>query len=223
MAETPDVEQPTGDIEEQQADEPEPEQPPFGGPTPEAVERGFRAVKQSWGTYKSSVARNLDFMAEQLLECPMCNPQVPGHVNVNDAGHYPPEIIGPIKAFLGFSQEVDYEQDTDTRTCPKCGGLGEVKTGSQIPENSHHRCNNCMGYGFVPPPGGDQPPITRTGEVLAPSGESAAPLDQNEIDPTGEPKILPDGRPNPNFGKWPQFKILVPPYGITANLTAQDG
>ena len=35
-----------------------------------------------------------------------------------------------------------------------------------------------------------------------------------------EPRILPDGRQNPNFGKWPQYKIQVAPYGVTAGLNA---
>ena len=45
--------------------------------------------------------------------------------------------------------------------------------------------------------------------------------DQADVDEWGEPMILPDGRENPNYGRMPHRKILVEPYGMTANLRAE--
>ena len=41
------------------------------------------------------------------------------------------------------------------------------------------------------------------------------------MDEWGEPMILPDGRENPNYGRMPHRKMLVEPYGVTANLRAE--
>jgi hypothetical protein len=52
--------------------------------------------------------------------------------------------------------------------------------------------------------------------------EPVATMAYDEVDEWDEPRILPDGRENPNFGKMPNRKIPVEPWGVTAGLNAMS-
>ena len=97
-----------------------------------------------------------------------------------------------------------------------------MQTGSQVPGNESIPCPTCRGYGFTPPPGAPQASAQSNGEVPhleAPAfGEQVLP----DPDEWGEPVTLPNGVPNPNYGRMPHLKILVQPWGKTAGLSAQD-
>jgi hypothetical protein len=45
--------------------------------------------------------------------------------------------------------------------------------------------------------------------------------EQPDVDEWQEPRILPDGRENPNYGMMPHRKMLVEPWGVTAGLRAE--
>jgi hypothetical protein len=164
--------------------------------------------------------------AKYLLECPLCMTTHKGFVDARDQGQYPPPIVKAIQEFMGISQEQEYQQDPDTRTCPRCGGPGTTKTGSTNPKFATKPCGTCGGYGYVPPPESPQ----SGGHTAAPNGSGttshvAPPADDfqpKEVDRMGQPRILPDGRPNPNFMVYPEAWIAVEPYGSTVGLGAQD-
>jgi hypothetical protein len=40
-------------------------------------------------------------------------------------------------------------QDPDTRKCQTCEGLGEVTTGSLVPQNRYRTCATCNGFGYM--------------------------------------------------------------------------
>jgi hypothetical protein len=164
--------------------------------------------------------------AKYLLECPLCMTTHKGFVDARDQGRYPPQIVKAIQEFMGISQEVEYVQDEETRTCPRCEGYGQTSTGSKVPTQLKHTCSLCAGYGFVPPPSGSAHPSPSgalpdngTSPVLAPPVDD---FGKPDVDNWQEPRILPDGRENPNYGRQPSFKVLVDPWGITAGLGAQD-
>lgn len=200
----------------------EPEQHAHGL-SPEAREKAYKKVDTSFQTYVRSVSNNLEEDATDLVPCPLCTTTPhPAFLNLHDAGHVPEEIKRPVMAFLGFATEVQYPHSSAHRTCPECEGLGKVTTGSRVPGKETVGCAHCHGAGFIGPQGpvGNghvEQSSALTGPTVFPDA-----VDVGEIDAWEEPRILPDGRENPNFGKMPTFKIQVEPWGTTAGLTAQD-
>ena len=192
------------------------------GLTPETMERRFKASESAVTAYakKLSVIWEEDYAS--LYPCPLCPDIHKGFVSLNDAGRVPEEIQAGVMQYFGFSREVDYEQDGRLETCNICKGLGKTKTGSKVPGNDTTQCTNCKGYGFYPPPGAELASGVSPDPEHHPVGENVQPLVEGEVDAMNEPRILPDGRVNPNFGKWPQYKIQVAPYGVTAGLNAVD-
>ena len=212
---------PEGEEDEQPAPEPEPE--PEEPPTDQVMEDNYRKIQSAAKSYSTSVGRIMGDHAIDLLICPLCGPSAtPAFVNKHDAGRVPDEVKSVVLAFLGFSQEQDYEHDPTTETCRVCSGKGLTATGSKVINNETRTCANCAGYGYYPPPGAGTPSNGSVDVLHAPVGQTLAALDAPEVDISGEPRILPDGRPNPNYGLWPQYKVQVPPWGVTAGLTAQD-
>lgn len=186
-------------------------------------EKAYKRVEQSYNTYVRAVGKNLEEDANDLIPCLLCSSTPhPAFLNTNSAGRVPAEIVDGVKLYLGFAREVEYRQSSQHRTCDLCDGEGQVNTGSHVAQWKSLPCPACKGYGFVPPPGqpvngADAQANVETFTLSNPPIPSLV-----DTDPSGEPRLLPDGRENPNFGKWPQFKVAVPPWGVTANLTAQD-
>jgi hypothetical protein len=186
------------------------------------AEKAWGSAEKASASYGKRIAGLLDAHAPQLAECPLCLPNLRGYIDTNDAGRVPPEVANVVQMFLGLATEVTYQESQTHKPCSACGALGKVSTGSKVPDWATLTCPNCKGYGFTPPPGepsNGHDPAATLGNAPPVSDLDAGSAD---TDPSGEPRILPDGRPNPNFGKWPQFKIAVPPWGATAGLTAQS-
>lgn len=207
------------DDETEAVDAPEPQ---GHGPSPEEVERAFKKIETSFATYAKSVERNHPSFEADLIPCLLCPPAHPGFLNVHDAGRVPKEVVDATQTFLGFSRERDYAPAPDTRTCGTCSGEGKVASGSHVPEYQVRTCPTCNGYGYEPPPG-----YTANGATAPAPAEhavaSAVPAGPPpDVDEFFEPRILPDGRANPNFGKSPKWKVAVEPWGVTAGLTAQS-
>jgi hypothetical protein len=189
---------------------------------PEEIEKLYKTVERSFKTYSGHVAALAAGAELPIHGCPLCPTPHKGFVNLNDAGRLPDFVSDEVKVFLGFAREQDYEQASNIEPCAQCKGKGKVLTGSKVAGNESVQCRNCNGFGYYPPPvaAGSEGPAQNV--VHFPAGERPEPVDNGDMDLSGEPRILPDGRPNPNFGLWPQYKIQVPPWGTTAGLTAQD-
>jgi hypothetical protein len=223
----PDEEEETAESTEtpdapQEGTEGETEAPQAQGPTQEDWEKRFQKAERYFATYTKRVSEAWEEDAVHLTALSLSPSAPPGFIDLRDAGRIPDEIKTPVLEFLGFAREQDYEPDPQTSECRTCKGKGKTKTGSHVPNRETRACPACNGSG-AEGLGIGQPAAMGNGELrdtftLAPSGGEIA----VEADNWGEPKILPDGRPNPNWGRQPQFKELVEPYGITANLTAQD-
>lgn len=217
------------EIEQEESEEPvaEPEADP-SAPQPEPLqdvemEKAFSKIERSFGTYKAAVERNLEEQITDWLGCPLCyGGAVPGYFNRHDIGHVPDEIAANVKMVLGFARETDYEAAPGIVACTDCGGLGKVSTGSRVAEHMTITCPTCKGFGYTPPPG-----ITSVGNGFTHTAEehvaaALSDIEQVERDNWGEPRVLPDGTLNDNFGKMPQFKSVHPVYGVTANLSPEE-
>jgi hypothetical protein len=202
--------------------EPEPEPEPEQNVDEERVE-AFKKIDRSFSTYRAAVERNLGDEVVDWLFCPLCSAgAVPGYFNKHDLGRIPEEVAANVKMVLGIAREQEYEPDSQVGTCTNCGGRGKTKTGSLVAEHATRTCQSCRGYGYVPPPGqtAGAPPIN--GVQPEASEITNDDLEQPDRDNWGEPKILPDGTLNDNYGKQPQFKTRHPVYGITAQLTGAE-
>ena len=217
-----DPDQDEGDEDEVQFEEPEapsePEQP-----SDEERSKMFAKIDGSFNTYKRAVERNLEDELPDWLFCPLCAAgAVPGFVNRHDLGRVPEQVQANVGQFLGFARETEYPAAHGIHVCSDCEGLGKVSTGSRVAEHMTITCPTCKGYGYTPPPGfaANQPP--GNGHAAEVAAEALADLDSPERDNWGEPRVLPDGTLNGNFGKMPQFKQVHPVFGVTANLTPEE-
>lgn len=207
---------------EDEDEESAPAEAPPQSVTPEELEKRFKQAERAVAAYVKKIQSIFEDQAGDLVECPLCPPIHKGFLNLHDAGRVPDEIVQAVKLFLGIGTEVAYPPSQKHSACPVCDGLGKVNSGSRVAQWESLTCENCNGFGFIPPPGQatNGRAAGAAAEVLvAPEGEA---FSYDDIDPSGEPRLLPDGRPNPNYGKWPQFKVSVPPWGVTAGLTALD-
>jgi hypothetical protein len=203
--------------------EPEPEpQPELASADDIAWEARFRKIEQSFNTYSRAVERQLADDATDFIRCPLCLGATPGFVNRHAAGRIPAEQADVVKTFLGLARPVDYPSSSQHRKCDSCQGLGKVATGSQVPGKEIIMCGVCSGNGFVgPAPLAPAAASNGSEGVTGPTvyGDEPAPADRDEWD---QPRLLPNGHDNPNFGRMPNHWIQVEPWGDTRGLTAQD-
>ncbi len=85
-----------------------------------------------------------------LTECPLCSPEMAGWrfpVEPDDA------TKDLVRAAIGDRAALDYEHAPDANTCPACKGLGDVLTGSLVPDRRTKPCSQCNGWGYVLIPG----------------------------------------------------------------------
>lgn len=213
-------------IEEESDALAEPEQAPepeSKGLTPEEWDEHLDKIAKRFATYTRAVGDILAEQATDLLPCPLCLGQVPGFVNRQAAGRVDPEQADLVKHFLGLARPVELKPLPGYRACESCGGEGKGYTGSHNPEHATITCLDCHGRGYksdaavAPPNGNGVPPVTLPATSLP-----GTDLSQGDTDEWNQPKLLPDGRDNPNYGRAPSYWIQVPPWGDTRGLTAQD-
>jgi hypothetical protein len=208
--------------EAEQAELEQPDAPEAQGTTPEEWERRFQRVETAFRTYTKKVTEIYADEAPLLTPFAISPSAPPGFVYGPDAGRVPEEIQRATFEFFGLAREQDYEPDPQTAECRTCKGKGKTSTGSHVAGRETRPCPTCKGSGAeglnltaAAPAGNGVPDEAFTLAELGPG-------DVPDSDNWGEPRVLPDGRENPNFGKQPQFKVRVEPWGITAGLTAQD-
>lgn len=204
--------------EDEEADE----TPTPAGPSPEEIEARVKTVGRSFATYSRKVFETYDDQAHDLVECLLCPDMHKGFLNVNDAGRVPKEIVENVQTFLGIAREREYSQLPGFQTCTTCGGEGKGATGSHVPGKSVATCPDCRGDGYrgpraASPNGHAEQDETLSGPLV--HGIEPLPGDRDEWD---QPRILPDGRENPNYGRTPKYWVDVAPWGETRGLTAQD-
>lgn len=202
-AETPDLDEGEAELEHEPTGEPEPE---AAGVTPEEMEKKFKSAEKAFKTYTGRITAIFEEQANELVECPLCAGTVPGFVLIGAAGHVDDVTAGAVKSYLGVVQEADYPQDGEYRTCGRCEGLGQVRTGSRVPNWITLPCPTCLGHGYLGPPSLTANGAGEPAQALVAAGVPGQPAAAEDADPLGSPRLLPDGMENPNYGKFPQFK-----------------
>ena len=209
----------------EQADEPAPSppEPQAHGATPEEWEQRFKKAGQRFDTYQRAIFGIFEDDAHDLIQCPLCL-NVPGFVDKNAAGRVPDEQADLVKHFLGLARPIEYQQLPGFRACVTCGGEGKGRTGSNVPGKDTITCPTCMGAGYEAPTGVRTNGGGDPDSAAALSGPTVHGLDMEapDRDEWDQPRILPDGRENPNYGRSPKYWIQVAPWGDTRGLTAQD-
>lgn len=209
------------DEEIEQETETETEAAPPAGPSEADMEARIAKAERATKRYVSQVSAALEEEATNLIECPLCLSFARGFLHLGDRGNVPEDVQKAVRLWFGEAQEVEYPPSSQHRTCAQCRGYGKVGTGSLVPDWATIVCASCNGKGFTGPPS-----AATNGHVHEQDAQHLAdtPIQSGspeDVDPTGEPRLLPDGRQNPNFGRWPQYKIEVPPWGITAGLLSE--
>lgn len=215
--------------EEGEADDEDTEAPPAEesagvatgpGLTEAQAEKIMRDATNDWQRFRDRTVKRWEGEGEYLRDCPLCFDQHKGLVDLRHAGHYPQEITDAVMGFLGLARERAYKQSGKHQTCSFCDGEGKVQTGSHVPGKTTVDCPECKGYGYTPPPGlAVAASTSHNGEVID-EHNPVDDLEHGEYDEFDEPRILPDGRENPNFGRRPAYKVTVEPWGVTAGLRA---
>jgi hypothetical protein len=204
--------------DDERADEPAPPPPVHVGQTQEEQELRIGKAEKATKTYVSSIGRIFEEDANDLIECPLCLPWARGFVHPQDVGRFSDEVRTAAMFIVNGVEQVEFRPAPELHSCDVCDGYGVVRTGSKVPGNDTTTCRACRGFGYLPPPGQEQAAGNGSADFHAPAGEQPAALAQTDRDDWGEPRKLPDGRDNPNYGKLPHHKVPVAPYGITANL-----
>jgi len=220
-----DPDQDEGDEEEAAAEEEAAPEPSEDEAALENEDRAkaFKKIDASFTTYRNAAERNLADEWPDWLYCPLCaSGSVPGFLNRHDLGRVPDEVTANVQTFLGFAREQEYLQGPGLSTCQACDGRTKVKTGATAGEHMTITCPICKGYGYTPPPGAAAPGNGTAPDVAELVAANIAELDVPDRDNWGEPRVLPDGTLNSNYGKMPQFKSVHPTYGVTAQLTPEE-
>ena len=187
------------------------------GPSMEAIIK----LGRSFDTYGKRVTETYGDDMQYIVACPCCPDNHKGFVDLRWAGNVPPEVSSEVYAYLTATNVGSFEQDPGTKTCPVCAGKTQVRTGALSGQWITRTCPNCGGYGFMPPPSNAVGSLGASGNGGVQAEPTLELVAQEDVDEWGEPRVLPDGTLNANFGMMPNRKTIHPVYGVTSTLTAQ--
>ena len=200
-------------LEQEESDDQETE-PDAGADTePEArvlseaeIEKRYKKLDSEAKRHTSAVSKILEEDALELVECPLCEPELLGFLRMESLDHPRDEIHAAMINVLKKPAQVEYKPAPHSHTCESCDGLGQVLSGSRVAGKERIACPTCNGNGHVQQGTGaaNGRTITPTSEYV-PSGLPFEPLEE-ERDSFGSPRYLIDGRENPNYQKMIQYK-----------------
>lgn len=188
--------------------------------TPEDLDKANKQSITRFKVYANSITGYYEGLPVTLFECPLCPDQHKGFVDMRQAGRIPQEIQDAVRGYFGIAREQNYAHTSLYHTCETCEGKGKVATGSTVPEHQTVICPACGGRGYESLERQGVPVASVLTGPTVYTPEAPATQAYDEVDEWDEPRILPDGRENPNFGKMPNRKIPVEPWGQTAGLNA---
>lgn len=153
--------EPAGDpLEEETGDEPadpgeqtegEPDQEPEApaGKTEAEWDKVFKAVDKLRKDNAGRVGRIFEESANELMDCPLCLNVAPGYLWPPDVAPLDEQQVTAIRMLLNMPVATDYKQSEAFESCPKCDGLGRVRTGSKVQNHEIAECPRCFAKGYV--------------------------------------------------------------------------
>jgi hypothetical protein len=191
--------EPEPDEDPDEEPEPEPEPEPTGL-TEREMDKEFKSLETRVGTFRTYVAGFAERTGQPLIQCTLCLDGVPGYFLHPDVQPLPADKTEATKALLGLPVDRPLLDDDKSNACPKCGGWGDVKTGSKVHGETVAKCLECKGRGWV----GER--SNRTPAEVA-AGLTVPAL---ELGVTEEEPLLVDSWDtpvgHPDFGKLPQYR-----------------
>ena len=135
------------DGEEQPADAPE-----SAVRTDKEMEQVFRSLDRLRKDTAKRVGNIFGDDAVNLMDCPLCASVAPGYLWPPDVAPLAEEQTTALRLMLNMPVATDYQQSEDFMPCPKCDGLGRVRTGSKVQNHEVAECPRCFAKGYVPSP-----------------------------------------------------------------------
>lgn len=132
------------DGEEQTTDEPEPAER-----TDKEMEAVFRQLDRLRKDTAKRVGNIFGDDATQLMDCPLCATVAPGYLWPPDVAPLADEQVTALRLLLNMPVATDYPQTDDFQACPRCNGLGKVRTGSKVQNYEVTECIRCASKGYV--------------------------------------------------------------------------
>lgn len=120
--------------------------------TDREMEKVFRDLDRLRKDVAGRVGRIFGDEATQLMECPLCAATAPGYLWPPDVAPLADEQITALRLLLNMPVATDYKQTEDFIACPKCDGLGRVRTGSKVQNYEIAECPRCFAKGYVTSP-----------------------------------------------------------------------
>lgn len=183
-------------------------------------EKRFEKAEKAFEVYARRIGVIFEDDAVQLIPFPLGQAAPLGFIHRDEAGRVPDEIKSAVLQYIGLPREQDYADDPETHTCDRCQGKGKTKTGSLVAEYATQTCPTCKGRGAVGLAYAGAPSETN-GHVDEPfTLAQETNKETADADDWGQPRLLPDGRDNPNYGRMPSYWVEVEPWGKTQNLNA---
>lgn len=174
--------------EDPEPDEDEPEDPFESEPENRATPRDEKEAEKLWQRVTAEDERHAkrvtDLFGDEavhLLRCPMCMHVTAGWLFPPNVMPLPDESLALVRGLLGMPDVSTFADSTTTETCPDCGGLGRVKSGSHVPGYDVIDCQRCVSKGWVSKQGASSFQITNgsTGTTPPPVPVSSAEADED--------------------------------------------
>ena len=187
-----------------------PSEPPAEAPAPTGLSPKEREAQQKKldaeaKRHTERITALLGDEAEDVTECPFCDPQLQGYFYDSQLATPRSEMQAAMIDALKRPLQVEYVQAENISQCNHCKGLGKVLTGSLVPRNESVACRGCNGFGYLPPPTMAQNGGISTDQLEQLVAVGGPELVYEDVDNWNHPRLLPDGRENPNYGRQPQY------------------
>lgn len=136
-------------------EEPEPIEPPepAGDEEPASTALSQKQIEQRMKKIDAEAERHARRVEEIMgddfsLLIPNPVDWTPGYVFNPAVMPLPPEAVAALQELLGLAVDAELQEDDQRERCPKCLGLGNLRTGSRVPDQAVLPCSGCNGNGW---------------------------------------------------------------------------
>jgi hypothetical protein len=153
-------------------------------PSPEQIEKRYKDAAKRAETYMNTVA---NILGPEVMATMTFSPldTFPGLVEIGPNGEVEPSAKEATLALLNYEAPPAYKSNPETRTCQRCDGWGDVRSGAKRKGNELLKCSGCGGLGYTDAEG--RAVVPTLGATPAPNGAPPPALSQLAHAP-GDPR-----------------------------------